>query len=180
MLAWKHSILNPGSCFYLALCHPPSKSRFSTWGDKGGALYKRSIPSTLPCICFTPTLSGGYDLHRTRYVTPQMEAGGYAFKSIMHLMIYMREGDADTYSCRRSSSSWLQSVPQDGSTLASPLPPPSPRSLMLPHLPLPRETFYSINHKNNTAGTRSWVSPENPILRLNLWIRGAEERKWNL
>lgn len=66
MLAWKHSILNPGSCFYLALCHPPSKSRFSTWGDKGGALYKRSIPSTLPCICFTPTLSGGYDLHRTR------------------------------------------------------------------------------------------------------------------
>lgn len=131
MLAWKYSILNPGSCFYLVLCPPPSKSRFSTWGDKGGALYKRSIPSTLPCICFTPTLSGGYDLHRTRYVTPQMEAGGYgeyhdAFKSIMHLMIYMREGDADTYSCRSSSSSWLQSVPQDGSTLASPLPPPAP------------------------------------------------------
>lgn len=55
---------------------------------------------------------------------------------------------------------------------------------MTAKLPLPRDTFYSINYKNNIAGACSWMSPENPIFSLRRWMigtqrdtRGAHERK---
>lgn len=54
-------------------------------------------------------------------------------------------------------------------------------------LPASRETFYSINHKNNVAGACSWISPANPIVRLSPRIKGTktkkeeeEKRKWEL
>lgn len=177
--------MGPRALFYLAPVAPTQTEPGLTGTSKGRFLtlaWWSQTPlkglSSLPASPAWPPSSPLSDVtFSTRWITAQMgsrDALGVSLSmSSVALLIY-REGGWYWHALLLTGYLSHGPVSPAGEECTGQ---PGTLSLTLSEVaaqvPLPRDTFYSINYKNNIAGAWWWLSAANPICRLGSWVIGT-------